>query len=119
MVKNANLSLLKPGQDSLDQANRLIGLKKYDEAIDILRDLVEMFPMEADYHSYLGLAMLGKGLSGYAMAEFKVALHYAPGNKISLGKYINGFAESTIEQTLNVENEEEKGLLSKLFSRNK
>ncbi len=104
------------------QAKSLINQKKYDEAIEILRTLIQMFPKEADYHSYIGLAMLGKGWSGYAMAEFKVALHYAPDNKIALEKYIPNSVftpKKADHPEPKVKNEEKKSLLSKLFGRAK
>ncbi|MFN8575324.1 MAG: DnaJ domain-containing protein [Candidatus Sericytochromatia bacterium] len=70
-----------------NEAKKLFQNKDYDHAINILRELTERFSKVAEYHSYLGLAMLEKGWHGYAQAEFKVALHFDPKDKIALENY--------------------------------
>jgi curved DNA-binding protein CbpA len=68
-------------------AKKYLDNKDYDQAINILRNLTERYSKVAEYHSYLGLAMQEKGWNGYAQAEFKVALHFDPQNKIALENY--------------------------------
>jgi tetratricopeptide (TPR) repeat protein len=46
----------------------------YTNAIDVLRILTDINPGEAKYHSYLGLAILKKGLPRIAKLEFEAAL---------------------------------------------
>ena len=46
----------------------------YDNAIDILRHLVEINPQESKYHSHIGLALLRKGLGKIAHIEFENAI---------------------------------------------
>ncbi|MFN8672992.1 MAG: DnaJ domain-containing protein [Candidatus Sericytochromatia bacterium] len=70
-----------------EEAKKLISEKKYDQAVELLRNLTESFPNEAKYHSQLGLALDGKGWGGYAQAEFKVALHYDPNDEIAKKYY--------------------------------
>ncbi|MBF2052473.1 MAG: DnaJ domain-containing protein [Candidatus Sericytochromatia bacterium] len=55
-------------------------IKEYKEAIRIDNDV-------AKYHSQLALALQKKGWTGYAQAEFKVALHFDPTDKIALKHY--------------------------------
>lgn len=73
--------------ETFNKAKSLIEHEKFDSAYEILRLLVESVPDEAIYHSYLGLALDGKGWYGYAQAEFKVALHYDPNNEIAKEHY--------------------------------
>ncbi len=87
----------KANQD-FEQAQKLFAEKKYDEAINILRALTEKFSAVAKYHSYLGLAMLEKGWSGYAQAEFKVALHFDPKDEIALKKYVSSGSKKEKEE---------------------
>lgn len=70
-----------------NEAKSFFQSKDYDQAINILRELTEKYSKIAEYHSYLGLAMLEKGWTGYAQAEFKVALHFDPKDKIALENY--------------------------------
>ncbi|HEY9840950.1 MAG: DnaJ domain-containing protein [Candidatus Sericytochromatia bacterium] len=55
-------------------------IKEYQEAIRIRNET-------AKYHSQLGLALDKKGWTGYAQAEFKVALHFDPTDKLALKHY--------------------------------
>ncbi|MGV3526579.1 MAG: DnaJ domain-containing protein [Candidatus Sericytochromatia bacterium] len=55
-------------------------IKEYQEAIRIYHDM-------ARYHSQLGFALQKKGWVGYAQAEFKVALHFDPTDKLALKHY--------------------------------
>jgi curved DNA-binding protein CbpA len=55
-------------------------VKEFQEAIRIRNEV-------AKYHSQLGLALDKKGWSGYAQAEFKVALHFDPTDKVALKNY--------------------------------
>lgn len=68
-------------------AKEFIEKNDYDKAVDILVELTEKFSNVAEYHSYLGLAMQGKGWNGYAQAEFKIALHFDPNDKIAIENY--------------------------------
>ncbi len=71
----------------LDQAKKYIVQLKFEEAINLLQQVIDRFPQEAVFHSYLGLAMQRKGWIGYAQACFKVALHYDPQEQIALQFY--------------------------------
>lgn len=73
--------------ETFNKAKSLLENKKFDEATEILERLVESFPNEAKYHSYLGLALDGKGWTGYAQAEFKVSLHYDANDEIAKKYY--------------------------------
>ena len=55
-------------------------IKEYQEAIRIRNEV-------GKFHSQLGLALDKKGWSGYAQAEFKVALHFDPTDKLALKHY--------------------------------
>lgn len=55
-------------------------VKEYQEAIRIRNET-------AKYHSQLGLALDKKGWTGYAQAEFKVALHFDPTDALALKHY--------------------------------
>lgn len=55
-------------------------IKEYKEALRIDNDV-------AKYHSQLALALQKKGWTGYAQAEFKVALHFDPTDKVALKHY--------------------------------
>lgn len=72
---------------TLEQAKRFIENHDYNQAINILRQLIDKYPQESEFHSYLGLAMQGIGWNGYAEAEFKVALYYNPKDEIALKHY--------------------------------
>jgi len=56
-------------------------IREYKEAIRIINDV-------AKYHSYLAFALDRKGWTGYAQAEFKVALHFDPTDRLALKHYI-------------------------------
>lgn len=73
--------------ETFNKAKSLIESEKFDAAYEILRVLVESVPDKAIYHSYLGLALNGKGWHGYAQAEFKVALHYNPNDEVAKEHY--------------------------------
>lgn len=89
--------------ETFNQAKTLLENKKFDEASEILKNLVESFPNEARYHSYLGLALDGKGWTGYAQAEFKVALHYDPNDTIAKKHYKQAIPSPKIVKK-NIEN---------------
>ncbi|MEK7434710.1 MAG: J domain-containing protein [Cyanobacteriota bacterium] len=80
-------NLKDKSEEKFIQAKNLLESKKYDEAADILKTIIEILPNQAKYHSYLGLAMDGKGWAGYAQAEFKVALHYDSNDEIAKKYY--------------------------------
>lgn len=61
---------------------------KFEEAINNFQSAIKIEAKVAKYHSYLALAMKKKGWDGYAQAEFKVALHYDPSDKIALENYV-------------------------------
>jgi hypothetical protein len=88
-----------------NQAKFLIENHEYDEAIKVLQELISLDRKNAHSHSLLGLALLKRGWEGYAMAEFKIALHYDTFNALAL-KYYRQY-------TLNQE-PEKKSLLTKL-----
>ena len=75
--------------EMLDQAKKYIVQLRFDEAIALLQQILDRFPQEAVFHSYVGLAMQRKGWTGYAQASFKVALHYNPYDQIALQFYGN------------------------------
>jgi curved DNA-binding protein CbpA len=110
--KQAELIKKERANTSFNNAKVMLTNKDYDKAIDILKNLSHDFPKEADYHSYLGLAMQGKGWTGYAQAEFKVALHFDPKNKIALENYKPSTAKAPEPKP-----EEKKGFFSKLFGK--
>ncbi len=91
-----------------DQAKKYIVQLKYDEAINLLRQLTDKFPKEAQFHSYFGLAMQRKGWYGYAQAEFKVALHYNSKDPIALEFYK--------KQEIESEDSSQKGIFRTLKS---
>lgn len=55
-------------------------IKEYQEAIRLKKGV-------AQYHSRLGLALEKKGWTGYAQAEYKVALHFDPTDQLALKSY--------------------------------
>lgn len=55
-------------------------VREYQEAIRLCNDV-------AKYHSQLGMALEKKKWGGYAQAEFKVALHFDPTDKVALKHY--------------------------------
>ena len=55
-------------------------VKEYQEAIRLKKET-------AKYHSRLGFALEKKGWGGYAQAEYKVALHFDPTDKLALKSY--------------------------------
>jgi len=55
-------------------------VREYQEAIRLCNDV-------AKFHSQLGLALQKKNWGGYAQAEFKVALHFDPTDKVALKNY--------------------------------
>ncbi len=75
---------IERGYFILEQAKNYISQQKFDEAINLLKQITQRYPKEAAFHSYLGLVMLKKGWNGYAQAEFKIALHYNPDDEIAL-----------------------------------
>lgn len=86
-----------------NKAKTLLESKKFDEASEILKTLVESFPNDAMYHSHLGLALDGKGWTGYAQAEFKVALHYNPNDEVAKKHYKQAITSPKIIKK-NIEN---------------
>ncbi len=106
-------------QGLFNQAKKLLQNQSYDEAITILRGLTEKYGKEAIYHSHLGLAMEGKGWTGYAQAEFKVALYYNPSDEVALKHYKP--SPKTLDQQAaktgtNDNNSDSKGVMGKLRS---
>lgn len=55
-------------------------IREYQEAIRLCNEV-------AKYHSQLGFALQKKNWTGYAQAEFKVALHFDPTDKLALKNY--------------------------------
>jgi serine/threonine protein kinase len=84
--KDPNKELQK-NQELFDKAKKYIDEEEYDAAIGCLRTLIDMNPKIAEFHSYLGLALTRKGWDGYAQAEFKVALHHDPSDKVAIEYY--------------------------------
>jgi len=58
-----------------------------DEAIREFQEAIRLSNDVAKYHSQLGLALQKKNWGGYAQAEFKVALHFDPTDKLALKHY--------------------------------
>ena len=73
---------------AMEQAKKFISEHDYDQAINILKQIIEKYPGESQFHSQLGLAMQGLGWNGYAQAEFKVALYYNPKDEVALKDYL-------------------------------
>lgn len=102
-------------KENFEKAKKLITEKNYDEAINILRFLTEKYGNIAVYHSYLGLAMEGKGWQGYAQAEFKVALHYDPLEPIAQ-KHYNYTPQTGQTKHETTDKDQGKGILGKFKS---
>jgi molecular chaperone DnaJ len=68
-------------------------IREYQEAIRLANDV-------AKYHSHLGIALQKKDWKGYAQAEFKVALHFDPTDKIALKNYQPSGGQSAIRGSL-------------------
>ena len=68
-------------------------IREYLEAIRLANDV-------AKYHSQLGLALQKKDWKGYAQAEFKVALHFDPTDKIALKNYQPSGGQSNVRGSL-------------------
>lgn len=58
-----------------------------DEAIREYKEAIRLANTVARYHSRLGFALDKKGWTGYAQAEFKVALHFDPTDVLALKHY--------------------------------
>lgn len=58
-----------------------------DDAIREYKEAIRLANGFARYHSRLGLALDKKGWTGYAQAEFKVALHFDPTDSLALKHY--------------------------------
>lgn len=58
-----------------------------DEAIREYKEAIRLCNPVGRYHSRLGLALDKKGWTGYAQAEFKVALHFDPTDALALKHY--------------------------------
>lgn len=95
LEKERKTNEIESAKIKLNVAKDFIQNSQYDKAVDILVELTEKFGSVAEYHSYLGLAMQGKGWNGYAQAEFKVALHFDPNDKISLENYKGNLKDMT------------------------
>jgi curved DNA-binding protein CbpA len=72
---------------TFNQAKMYIRQQNYDEAIVLLKKLIEKKGKEASYHSALGQAMEAKGWASYAEAQYKVALHYDPNDVTALNYF--------------------------------
>ncbi len=59
-----------------------------EDAIREFKDAIRMVNDVAKYHSSLAHALDRKGWTGYAQAEFKVALHFDPTDRLALKHYI-------------------------------
>ena len=70
-------------------------IREYQEAIRLANDV-------AKYHSQLGVALQKKDWKGYAQAEFKVALHFDPTDKIALKHYQPSGGQSAIRGSLSM-----------------
>jgi len=71
------------------KARTFITQEKYHEAINLLRELINQGGKDANYHSYLGFALMKKGWASYAQNEFKRALEYDPENLLAREFYID------------------------------
>lgn len=58
-----------------------------DDAIREYKEAIRLVNAEAKYHSRLAFVLDKKGWTGYAQAEFKVALHFDPTDKVALKHY--------------------------------
>jgi len=88
-VKSVDLEKLKKKQEEerikfikakageiFEEGKKLLSIYKYQEAVEIYKELVQLDNKNASYHTYLGLAMMGAGWTNNAIAQFKVALYY-------------------------------------------
>lgn len=117
--KNKESKEIEIANYRFNQAKEFINQSKNDEAIAILRDLVEKYNTNASYHSYLGLAMHNKGWTGYAQAEFKVSLHYNPNDEIALKYRTVNFTPPKVVTKLadrDIDKDSNSGIVSKLKS---
>jgi molecular chaperone DnaJ len=84
---------------------------KFEEAMNNFNSAIMLDPKVAKYHSYLALLMLKKGWNGYANAEFKVALHHDPADKIAMENYI------PLEDEKNTKSGKKTGILNNIASK--
>lgn len=111
-------------KELFEKAKKYIEDEDYDIAIGCLRTLIDFQPKVAQYHSYLGLALVKKGWDGYAQAEFKVALHHDPSDPVAL-EYFKSTREKPKEEHIHEKStvktdklaEQEKTKDSKFFSK--
>jgi curved DNA-binding protein CbpA len=82
-----------------------------DAAIADLQAAIELNPKVARYHSSLGLAMKEKGWTGYAMAEFKIALNFDPNDNLALEHYKNSPEKKNLDHRNQKSNE---GILNRV-----
>lgn len=65
-------------QALLDQGQELLRTKQYDEAVEVLKRVVEMQPSSTLAHIQLGVALLNLGRSQEALIEMKQAAQLSP-----------------------------------------
>lgn len=81
-------TLKKEEAEKLFKEGKKLELKnKIDDAIAKYKEAITLQNEVAKYHSQLAKALDQRGWGGYAQAEFKVALHFDPTDKIALKHY--------------------------------
>ena len=101
-------------------ANYLIGLGRFDEAIERSNESLEIAPNYADAHNNLGLALMNSGKVSAAIEQFGLAVKYKPDftsayNNLAIALYKQGRNEDAInyfERVLKVEPDFAEGRLN-------
>lgn len=70
--------------DYADRAHRLYTDGRYDDALDVLRDAIEIFPQAAELHVGLAYARLARDEFAWALRSFNEALAFEPNNEDGL-----------------------------------
>ena len=73
--------------DYADRAHRRYVQGRYDEALDILRQALDLFPLAAELHVGLGYARLAREEFAWAHGAFREALSLEPSNEDGLAGY--------------------------------
>ena len=69
--------------DYADRAHRLYTDGRYDEALNVLRDAIEIFPQAAELHVGLAYARLARDEVAWALRSFNEALTLEPNNLVA------------------------------------
>lgn len=98
-----------------EKAKNYLENEKYHEAINLFRKLIDINNSKANFHSYLGLALMKKGWNNYAHEEFKLALHFDPNDEIALEHYkaaqTTAKLNSKVTTVLDIEKAEQNGIM--------